>query len=103
MCDWFHYRKAGHFSYTFSWPLFHSLYIKHRDKTTMSVLQGMLPRDLLHYCQEHGLLDSILIPEEQQQQPAPQGLSTGPAAAGTDAHPPPPRVEQQQQQQQQQP
>jgi transcription factor Dp-1 len=73
------------------------------DKTTMSVLQGMLPRDLLHYCQEHGLLDSILIPEEQQQQPAPQGLSTGPAAAGTDAHPPPPRVEQQQQQQQQQP
>jgi transcription factor Dp-1 len=33
------------------------------DKTTMSVLQGMLPRDLLQYCQQHGLLDSILAPE----------------------------------------
>jgi hypothetical protein len=28
----------------------------------MSVLQEMLPPDMLEYCQEHGLLDSILIP-----------------------------------------
>lgn len=63
----------------------------------MSVLQGMLPRDLLHYCQEHGLLDSILIPEEQEQQhPAPQGFSSGPAA-GNDAYPPAPLAEHQQQ------
>jgi hypothetical protein len=34
----------------------------------MNVLQGMLPRDLLHYCQEHGLLDSILVPPAQEQQ-----------------------------------
>jgi hypothetical protein len=28
----------------------------------MSVLQEILPPDMLEYCQEHGLLDSILIP-----------------------------------------
>ena len=30
----------------------------------MPVLQEMLPRDLLDYCQEHGLLDSVLRDEE---------------------------------------
>jgi len=65
-------RREGKWpSYTFSIHHFH------RDKTTMSVLQGMLPRDLLHYCQEHGLLESILMPDAPdadsytQQQSAP--------------------------------
>lgn len=31
----------------------------------MSTLQSMLPRDLLHYCQVHGLLDSILTSDPE--------------------------------------
>lgn len=52
----------------------------------MSVLQDMLPRDLLHYCQEHGLLDSILIPESQAS--SPQGIAGGYPQAGGPFAPP---------------
>eukprot|EP00548_Thalassiothrix_antarctica_P006334 CAMPEP_0194142830 /NCGR_PEP_ID=MMETSP0152-20130528/12037_1 /TAXON_ID=1049557 /ORGANISM="Thalassiothrix antarctica, Strain L6-D1" /LENGTH=335 /DNA_ID=CAMNT_0038841933 /DNA_START=127 /DNA_END=1134 /DNA_ORIENTATION=- len=38
------------------------------DKATLPVLQEMLPPDMLQYCQEHGLVDTILVPEEGQQQ-----------------------------------
>ena len=51
----------------------------------MSTLQGMLPRDLLHYCQEHGLLDSIVGPDQ-----APGG--TIPPAAASASYPPPARM-----------
>jgi hypothetical protein len=50
----------------------------------MSTLQGMLPRDLLHYCQEHGLLDSIVSPD-----PAAGGAIAPPAAASASFPPPP--------------
>ena len=49
----------------------------------MSILQGMLPRDLLHYCQEHGLLESILVPE------APQAFGNYPPQAAAAAAPRP--------------
>jgi hypothetical protein len=31
-----------------------------RHKTTLPVLKEMLPEDLLNYCQEHALLDTVL-------------------------------------------
>jgi hypothetical protein len=50
----------------------------------MSTLQGMLPRDLLHYCQEHGLLDSIVGPD--------QAVGAIPPAAASASYPPPARM-----------
>mmetsp|Transcript_7233 Transcript_7233/g.10587 ORF Transcript_7233/g.10587 Transcript_7233/m.10587 type:complete len:285 (+) Transcript_7233:99-953(+) len=33
------------------------------NKTPFSVLQEMFPPDMLHYCQNHRLLDTVLVPE----------------------------------------
>lgn len=35
-----------------------------RNKATMPALQEMLPPDMLEYCQEHGMLESILVSPE---------------------------------------
>lgn len=35
----------------------------YRHKTNMNVIREMLPEELLHYCQEHSLLDGVLSPE----------------------------------------
>jgi hypothetical protein len=41
--------------------LFWSLcFALNRHKTTLPVLKEMLPEDLLNYCQEHALLDTVL-------------------------------------------
>jgi hypothetical protein len=46
-------------------------FIIHRNKATMPVLQEMLPPDMLQYCQEHRLLDSILVsPDAAARMPA---------------------------------
>jgi hypothetical protein len=49
-----------------------------RNKTGMPQLQQMLPADLLDYCQEHGLLESVLLPEGT---PPPFATDYPPAAA----------------------
>lgn len=38
--------------------IFFALHSRH--KTTLPVLKEMLPEDLLNYCQEHALLDTVL-------------------------------------------
>jgi hypothetical protein len=38
------------------------------DKTSHDVLRDMLPEDMHSYCQEHGLLDSMLKREQPHQQ-----------------------------------
>jgi len=43
------------------------------NKTTMPVLEEILPKDLFEYCQEHGLLDTVLLDEG-----APDYFSQGP-------------------------
>jgi hypothetical protein len=58
----------------------------------MITLQGMLPRDLLDYCQEHGLLDSIISPEpEVGGAIPPSGVAIAPpvSAAASASFPPP--------------
>jgi hypothetical protein len=42
----------------------------HRHKTNLRVLQEMLPDDLLSYCQHHGLLDSILVGDNDDDGPS---------------------------------
>lgn len=48
----------------------------------MPVLQEMLPRELLDYCQEHGLLESVLIQEEDDRKKPPHN-QFGPDEFGT--------------------
>ena len=43
-------------------------FVLNRNKTTMPVLEEMLPPDLLDYCRQHQLLDSILMDHEANDQ-----------------------------------
>ncbi len=56
LCDWLIFRS--------------SCAITHRHKTNLRVLQEMLPDDLLSYCQHHGLLDSILVGDNDDDGPS---------------------------------
>jgi len=42
------------------------------DKASISTLQDMLPKDLMAYCQENRLLDSIVTPERSQHRRSPE-------------------------------
>jgi hypothetical protein len=42
---------------------FFSFFFSNRDKTSMPVLREMLPEDVVNYCQEHRLLDTVVSPE----------------------------------------
>lgn len=57
----------------------------------MNTLESMLPRDLLQYCQEHGLLDSIVSPEPEAGGAIPPlGIAVAPpvSAAASASFPP---------------
>lgn len=40
-----------------------------RHKTNVSTLKEIVPQDLVTYCQEHGLLDSVLGDSESEANP----------------------------------
>jgi hypothetical protein len=38
--------------------------LSNKDKTIMPVLREMLPEDVVDYCREHQLLDTVISPEQ---------------------------------------